>query len=391
MTTTSTLTREQVLKAARKRQAAAIKAEIDKLQLAVEWAALNPGDPVDESVPWTERDLEVAGPGAPTVAEFSIAEFALSIGLNTDQGLLYVGDAVELAHRLPRTWERVLAGEVVAWKARRVAQQTKSLPMDAAAYVDAHLAPVLHRCSFAQIERTVDAARAEFDPAEVEARRVAAAERRHFDVYLRQVSSDGIVHVDGDLDLADALALQDVITARAAELDPELPLDVRRAMAAGMLGAGEQQREVVIYTHTRPDTAMVEVENTRSVITPDQLREWCQIAGTKITVRPVLDLNDELTTDCYEATPLQKEQAWLIHPVCVFPGCSRPSRGKDTDHIVEWPIGRTESRNLAPLCRVHHRYKTHSPWTYRRTGSRTFTWTSPHGDTHEVESDRHIR
>src|SRR5215218_11096413 len=109
MTTTSTLTREQVLKVARKRHAAAVKAEIDKLQLAVEWAALNPGDPVDETVPWAERELEIAGDGAPTVAEFSIAEFALAVGLNTDQGVRYVGDAVELCDRLPRTWARVLA------------------------------------------------------------------------------------------------------------------------------------------------------------------------------------------------------------------------------------------------------------------------------------------
>src|SRR5215218_2210550 len=120
MTTTSTLTREQVLKVARKRHAAAVKAEVDKLQLAVEWAALHPGEPVDESVPWAERDLEVAGPGAPTVAEFSIAEFALAIGQSTDAGVVYVGDAVELAYRLPRLWARVLAGQVPVWKARRV-------------------------------------------------------------------------------------------------------------------------------------------------------------------------------------------------------------------------------------------------------------------------------
>lgn len=92
MTSTSTLTREQVLKAARLRHAAAVKAEIDKLQLAVDWADLNPGEPVDETIAWAERDLEIAGPGAPTVAEFSIAEFALTIGLTADQGITYVGE-----------------------------------------------------------------------------------------------------------------------------------------------------------------------------------------------------------------------------------------------------------------------------------------------------------
>jgi hypothetical protein len=136
---------------------------------------------------------------------------------------------------------------------------------------------------------------------------------------------------------------------------------------------------------------MVQVEATRTVITPDQVREWCQQAGTRVTVRPVLDLNENLTTGGYQATGRQKEQAWLTHPCCVFPGCHRPSRGKDIDHITAWPRGRSESRNLAPLCRFHHRLKTHAGWTYTRTGPRTFTWTSPLGHTYAVTSRRQTR
>src|SRR6478735_8558353 len=201
MTSTGTLTREQVLDRARDRHALVVQAEIDKLRLAVEWAVLNPGDPVDEAVEWAERELEVAGDGAPTVAEFSIAEFALMIGLSTDAGRVFIGDAVELAHRLPRIWTRVLDAEVVSWKARKVAQATKSLPPEAAAFVDRALAPTLHRCSFAQIERTVEAARAEFDPAAARERRREAAEQRHVDVFLRHVSSDGTVRIGAEVDV----------------------------------------------------------------------------------------------------------------------------------------------------------------------------------------------
>lgn len=390
MTSTSTRTREQVLDAARERHQVVTQAEADKLQLAVEWAALNPGDPVDETVPWTERDLEVAGDGAPTVAEFSIAEFALMIGISADAGRVFIGDAVELAHRLPKIWTRVLAGQVPVWKARKVAQQTRSLPMDAAEYVDKFLAPVLHRCAFAQIERTVEAARAEFDPVAAEERRVAAAEQRHLTFYWRNVTSDGLVAVAGLLDIADATALDDAIQAKATQLDPVLPIGVRRSIAAGMLG-DNSGREVVIYAHARPGQAMVEVENTRSAVTPEQVREWCEAAGTKVTVKPVLDLNENIKTTGYEATGRQKEQAWLTHPCCVFPGCGRPSRGKDMDHITAWPLGRSESRNFAPLCRFHHRLKTHAGWSYRRIGPTTFIWTSPMGHQYVVESDRHIR
>src|SRR6478736_6660317 len=157
-------------------------------------------------------------------------------------------------------------------------------------------------------------------------------------------------------------------------------------MAAGMLGdrgEGGTEREVVIYTHVRPDQTMVDVENTRTAVTPDQIQDWCRQAGTTVTVKPVIDLNEEITTDAYEPTERQKEQARLRHPVCPFPLCSRPSRpGTDNDHIIEHPIGPTSTPNLAPLCRGHHRLKTHTDWTYTWVPGIGFVWTSPLGHRH---------
>ena len=78
-----------------------------------------------------------------------------------------------------------------------------------------------------------------------------------------------------------------------------------------------------------------------------------------------------------------REQVWATYPTCVFPGCERPSRGCDLDHIVPWPLGRTTTINLAPLCRTHHRFKTVGGWSYTRTGNRTgFVWRSPMGIRH---------
>ena len=148
--------------------------------------------------------------------------------------------------------------------------------MDAAAYVDRALAFVAHKCSFAEIDRQVERARAEYDPEETERRRLAEAEQRHAHVHLGRVSADGLVPVEAVVDLADALALEKTLAAGAARFDPTLPLDVRRAMALGQLGTETLERELVIYTHTRPDQSMVEVENTRSVVTPEQVQQWCQ-------------------------------------------------------------------------------------------------------------------
>ena len=85
------------------------------------------------TVDGTERELTIAGPGAPLVAEFCVAELALALGVSTDSGKRYLGDAVETHYRLPRLWARVMAGEVPVWKARQVATRTIGLSEDAAA------------------------------------------------------------------------------------------------------------------------------------------------------------------------------------------------------------------------------------------------------------------
>ena len=138
----TTITRtEQVLAVARATRSAITELEVEQLVQAVEWAALHPGDGSTRRCrgpSGTSRSPVTVHPRWPSSRSPSSRSRS---GSRTDAGTTYVGDAVELAHRLPRLWQRVLAGEVPVWKARRVAAQTKSLSMDAAGYVDSHLAP----------------------------------------------------------------------------------------------------------------------------------------------------------------------------------------------------------------------------------------------------------
>ncbi len=209
----------------------------------MEWVLLHPGEEVDTTVPWAMRDLEIAGDGAPTIDEGAIAEFSLAIGVSTDSGRLYLGDAVELKYRLPRIWKRVLDGRLPVWKARKIADATRSLPADGAAFVDRALYFVAHKCSYAEIDRQVDKARAEYDPAEAERRRLEAAERRHVNVHLGAMTHDGQVPITAMADIGDAVAFEDYLATQAAKLDPTIPLQVRRSMVLGMLGqsSGEHQ------------------------------------------------------------------------------------------------------------------------------------------------------
>jgi hypothetical protein len=341
-------------------------------------------DSIGPAAVW-EGELPIAGDGAPLIADFCVAEFALAIDKSTDAGHAYLGEAVEVRYRLPKTWHLVVAGRVPVWKARQIAKATLSLPMDGAGFVDTHVAPVAARLSFAQLERVVEEARVRFDPVEAEARRLAAADGRCFDVDTHQVSFDGTVDVRGTLDLADALDLDDAVTTgaqRLADLGCAESLDVRRSMAAGDLARHQDtlefpKRQVVMNVHT-DGGPFAKLENTRSFHSLDQVKDWCQSAS--VHTRQVIDLNEHRWNAGHDPTPLLREQVMLTHPTCVYMHCTRPSRSCDCDHIIDHDSGGpTCSCNLAPLCRFHHRLKTHGGWTYERIAPRIFRWTSPHG------------
>ena len=94
-----------VLAFARDRRAAADAAEVDLLGAAVTWADLHPVESIHDAALLSrhgDQPLAVAGPGAPLVAEFCVAEFAAAVGLPTETGKAYLGEALELRHRLPR-------------------------------------------------------------------------------------------------------------------------------------------------------------------------------------------------------------------------------------------------------------------------------------------------
>ena len=177
------------------------------------------------------------------MAEFSVAEFAAAVGMTTDAGRGYLGEAVELRYRLPRLWQRLRGGDLQAWKARRIARATILLSREAAAFVDAHVAHVAHRFGPYQLDRLVEEAIARFMPDEVEKRRRSAADGRRFDIDTRDTSLTGTASVWGELDVADALDLDAAVTAGAEQLKAlgsTDSLDVRRAAAVGELARHQQ-------------------------------------------------------------------------------------------------------------------------------------------------------
>ena len=114
---------------------------------------------------------------------------------------------------------------------------------------------------------------------------------------------------------------------------------------------------------------------------------WCAAVGTKVTVKPVIDLKTNLVTDGYVPDTALADQVDLRDQKCVFPYCTR--RRTDRDHIHPYDTGgQTESANLARLCRGHHRSKTFSLRTYTSPAPGLYIWHSPAGATHVVDRTR---
>jgi len=391
-----------VLAAVRFERSIADQAEANLLRLAVAWAAMHSVDSIEEAACFADAPVPVAGPGAPLVAEFSIHEFATAIGLPTDVGKTYVGEAVELRHRLPRMWRRVERGDLQAWRARRIARLTMCLSVEAAAYVDHHIAHVAHRIRPCAVDRLIDEAIARFMPEEAAARAEQAAEHRHFDIHTHGAAgfiTQGTVDITGTLDLADALDLDAAVTQIAAglkECGSDASLDVRRAQAVGELARrqltfdftpedGTTDKQVLLHLHVKADETGVEpVAHLDSLpLMLEQVKAWCR--DGHVTVKPVVDLNERLSTEAYEIPDRIRQQVLLINPSCVFPWCGKKSRGLDLDHVIPWPLGATSTDNLAPLCRSHHRAKTFGGWTYRVVTPGTYVWRSPHGYTYRTD------
>src|SRR4051812_29715971 len=191
--------------------------------------------PVEATLLGQEDQLRLAGQGTFMVTEFGIAEIAAVLGMSEPAARAKVGQALELRERLPRLWERVMDGNLAAWKARRIAAETIPLNAKAARYVDAHLAAYPHRLSIRQILRCVNSAINLHDPAAAKERAERAGDGRG--VWTVD-TLDGTSELHAVADTPDIRALDTAVTHGAADLatlgdtDPE---QARRAKALGIL------------------------------------------------------------------------------------------------------------------------------------------------------------
>lgn len=83
--------------------------------------------------------------------------------------------------------------------------------------------------------------------------------------------------------------------------------------------------------------------------------------------------------------PADLRRALLLRDrTCRFPGCNHQAQWCDADHSKDWQWGgETDIRNLAFLCRKHHRLKHKRGWDVELHPDGRMTWTSPRGRVYE--------
>lgn len=358
-----------------------------------------------------DRALNLAGEGADEVSEFAVMELGPVLGMPLGSVRRLAGDVMELVQRLPRVWARVLDYSVEGWRARQVADLTKKLSPEAAGWVDAQVAPILHKRGRVTISRLVEKAFATLDPEGAALAAEEKAEQFGVDVdldpptlfdedasHLGDGPVTGHAHVDATMDLADAADLENAVAAIAKELGGDdrfagWSLGRRRAKALGELarrytsGSSESGTARVLHLYCHVDqgdlrgTGLVSVDNFRAIVPVERVDECALAPGTVVRPVKVIDLSAEITREGYAPSATQHEQAALIAGgTCVYPGCTRSAWLADTEHLEAYDDGgQTTSSNIAKTCRSHHRLKTFGGWTYSQPTPGTFIWRSPLG------------
>jgi hypothetical protein len=117
MPTTRTHTHgsDPLLESVRAHREAEAREQVAVLTAVLDWASVNVADEAQAAEladPMVEPALHLGGPGCPVIAEYAALDLAALMGMSTDAGLRYLAKTLELRHRLPRLYARVVRLEV---------------------------------------------------------------------------------------------------------------------------------------------------------------------------------------------------------------------------------------------------------------------------------------
>jgi hypothetical protein len=404
-------------------QAGLLEVEARQFMLAARWADLHPAESIGSGVvlPGTERAKRYGGDGTPWAGEFAAAELGVLLGRSHVAAATLMADALDVRHRLPQLWAALLAGSVRVWQARHVAERTRAtgLTLAQAREVDAATTPVLASLSWGRFTDLLEARIIAADPAAAEARRVAAELDRF--VVTGQSTEHGLKTLVARATAGEVIylvAMVDRIAEILLQQGDADPIGPRRSKALGILAhparalallqdpvleagpvvsTGSTTRgAATLYVHVSKESlqsgeGVARMEGV-GPITIGQASEF--LRHSQVTIKPVIDLDQDVPVDCYEVPDRLRELMHLRSPASAFPWSSATGRQMDLDHTIPWASTGTTTRdgpqtavgNLGKLTRFEHRVKTHGRgWRHRQPEPGVHHWRTPTGHHFTVE------
>lgn len=420
-----------------------------------EWFAAD-GTPLPRP-PGAERLVRLGGDGTPSVRDLALAELAVAREERLQSTRAAVADVLDLRHRLPRVWRAVLDLRLEPWVARKVAVLARVLDAARCPLVDRAVAAAVGHAPgklLALAQAVVVEADPEGHAGRVDAERlrryatltrtdeagmrtlvarldagdacaVGATITRVSEI-LALLARDEHERSGAPVPCRDRLRAEAVTwLARPAELlalllehaddpvepdlpaepdpcaEPEAPEPGLLAFPAALLDAlrahdlrSLRPRAVLflhLHQHALERSAGVARVEGLGPVALDQLHEL--LGHHQVSVRPVLDLAEQVSTAAYEFPATIRERLHLLHDGDAFPHAATrptPASGRlDHDHVVPHdatgPPGQTSVANGQPLTRSSHRAKTHLAYTCDPLGPGRVRWRTPHGLTRVVD------
>ncbi|KRB78571.1 hypothetical protein ASE01_04755 [Nocardioides sp. Root190] len=384
-----------------------LQAERDLLAAAHRWAVLHhPDRHQNLSLRARERAVPAGAPGTPPITEYAPSAFGARIQTSPYGAKRLIADAVDIHHRLPRLAEGLKAGTTRAGHARHVAEATRELSADEAAWVDAEVVESADgRLAWKRFEALVEGKVAAAAPELAKAKEKASA--LECGIRMRRVNKHGIGTLIIREHIASLLGSIGGIDAVARALEATMPGvgKAERQLAAFALltnpdahpdlhehvdlDAGPVKPKVKFTLHLTPDSQIARMEGHGPVSIAWVKHLIEHIAG-QVKVAPVINPANHAPVDAYEIPAAMREAVHVMHGGDVFPYAANTTRKVDLDHTIAYAQGGpTAVGNLAPMTRAHHRIKTHhteedrqgqrTGWELRQPFPGILVWRDPYG------------
>jgi hypothetical protein len=349
-----------------------------------------------ERVPEIFVNASSMTPGA--ALEFARRSALLDIAIRLRLSEMTVGNrwftARLLKERTPRLWTHFRDGEVSEAHVRAASEAVKDLPRAAWADLDEALSAA-RDLTGAKFKVKARVLRERLHPESMSERHQRALADRTVEF---QPGADGmgwLTIADSSAELALAKARIDDIAYglfRAKDEDRTLA-QIRADVATGLLtGTITGDRAGIQLVLTVPVLSLLDQSAelpTLEGVGPIDLETAKRLAGTaksyvRVLTDPVKGTVLDIDRDAYRVPTAMRRWLATRDVTCTTPGCNRLAKYCEVDHVEQFNggfQGKTEVRNLAHLCKKHHRLKHNSKWRVERKAGGITTWTSPTGTT----------